>query len=84
VTEEALRKTVFETLRAIAPETDPALLAPDAPLRESLDLDSMDFLRFVATLGKQLGLEIPERDYAELGSLGRAVRYLAGRKHVEP
>ena len=40
--EPTLRKTVFDTLRRIAPEVTPADLEPAVPLRDQVDLDSMD------------------------------------------
>lgn len=39
----------------------------------------MDFLRFVMELHKQLGVDVPEVDYAKLGSLDATVDYLASR-----
>ncbi len=41
------RTAVIASLAVIAPETDFDSLAPDADLRDELDLDSMDFLNFV-------------------------------------
>ncbi len=81
---EELRTIYWNALRAVAPESDPAALSPQAPVREALDLDSMDMLRFVTALGVQLGLDIPERDYAELETTERALAYLERRKHLEP
>ena len=82
--ETRAREALWAALRAVAPETDPATIAPDRELREALDLDSIDFLRAVTALSKSLAFEVPERDYAELATTSRAVAYLARRMRREP
>ena len=74
-----LRALVFEVLGGIAPEADPAQLAGDAPLRDQLDLDSMDFLNLLVGIHERTGIEIPESDYAQLSTLDELVAYLAAR-----
>jgi len=68
---------LFEALCTVAPELNPQDIAPDAPLREQVDIDSFDFLNVIIRLKELLGVEVPERDYAEFGTLERAVSYLA-------
>jgi len=74
--EAQLRAIVFEVLGGIAPEADPATLAGDAPLRDQLDLDSMDFLNLLVGIHERTGIDIPESDYAQLASLDALVAYL--------
>lgn len=78
-TREQIRSTILDTLCAIAPEIDPAGIASRAPLREQIDLDSMDFLNVIIRLHETLGIDIPESDYAQLATLDGAVDYLARR-----
>lgn len=73
---QSLRAAVLEELSNIAPEADLDSLAGDADVREALDIDSMDFLNFIAALHKRLGYDIPERDYENLFTVDRAVAYL--------
>jgi acyl carrier protein len=73
---EEIRTAVVAALTAVAPETDPAAIDPDQPLREQLDLDSMDFLNFVIRVHQRLGVEIPEADYPRFGTLAGAIAYL--------
>ena len=61
----------------LAPEADLGRLDPEAELQEVLDLDSMDFLDFVAALHEATGVDIPERDYPEVATLAGCVAYLA-------
>lgn len=75
-----LRSTVVALLRKIAPELDPATLDAAAPLRDQVDLDSMDFLNFLVAIEQRLQVSIPEADYEQLRSLDDLVRYLGARR----
>jgi len=70
---EALIK---ELLSNIAPEADCSALAVDADLRDTLDLDSMDFLNFITALHQRTGKDIPEADYPALFTLKGAIDYM--------
>ena len=74
---ESIAKELRRILRSIAPETDPAALPPDVDIREELDIDSMDFLRYATAVSEHFGLDVPEADYPELCTLGGATRYVA-------
>lgn len=76
MTPDHIRTTVLRLLGAIAPEADLEALPPDESLRDWLDLDSMDFLNFVTAIDKELGVEIPEADYARLATLDGCIEYL--------
>jgi acyl carrier protein len=71
-----IRTVVQEELNNIAPEVDMATVDPAADVREALDIDSMDFLNFIAAIHRRLGVDIPERDYPKLITLDGAVDYL--------
>lgn len=79
MTPEQIKQSFLESLAEIAPEADPAKLAPSAPLRDQLDIDSFDFLRLMVVLHERLRVDIPERDYRQLGTLDGAVGYLAAK-----
>jgi acyl carrier protein len=66
--DDRVRAAVIETLAEIAPEADPASVAPDTNLRREFDLDSIDFQNFLAGLAKRLGRDIPARVAGELVS----------------
>jgi acyl carrier protein len=74
--EAELRAAVLAALGEIAPEAPLDRLAGDAELREELDLDSMDFLRFIQRLAETTGVEVPESEYAKLASLDGCIAYL--------
>jgi acyl carrier protein len=79
MTRDDITAVLIDELGRIAPETDATGLDPDADLREQLDIDSMDFLNLVTTLGERLQIDIPEADYPSLATFGDAVDYLAER-----
>lgn len=79
MTREEIADTVVRTLARIAPEAMGQTIAPTVSLRDQLDLDSMDALNFVIALHEQLGVDIPEIDYAKLATLDGTVAYLAER-----
>jgi len=76
---QELARIVFDTLRRIAPEVEAGTLQHDVPLREQVDLDSMDWLGFLVGLHRRLGVDIPETDYAKLVTLDDLLEYLAAR-----
>jgi acyl carrier protein len=74
-----LKQTALAILRGIAPEVEPDEIAPSVPLRNQVDLDSMDWLNFLIGLHKTLGVNIPEADYAQLVTLDNVLDYLQAR-----
>ncbi len=79
MTESEIKAAIMKDLASVAPEADLAALDPEANLRETLDLDSFDFLRFLIGLSESLHVEVPEADYAKLGSLKSLAGYLAAK-----
>ncbi len=77
--QQQIRREVLAALKGIAPEVDAEHLRGDRPLRDEVDLDSMDWLRFISALHQRLGVNIPEADYQRLRSLDALLAYLAQR-----
>ena len=77
--EHGIRAAVIAILRRIAPEFDPKDLEETEPLRDQIDLDSVDWLNVLVGLHEQLHVDIPERDYQKLRTFADLVRYLAGK-----
>lgn len=75
MTRTEVQDRVMEALASVAPELASARLDPDLPLRDQVDLDSMDFLRFVVELHKRLRIDVPEADYQKLSSVRAIVDY---------
>ncbi len=79
MTREEIRATLLKCLFDVAPEIGDEEIESDMDLRDELDLDSMDILRWVQGIHKALGVEIPEEDYGEITTLGETVDYVAAR-----
>jgi len=79
MTDEQIRQVIFKLLKRIAPESDPASLAPDENVRRALDIDSFDALNFFIHLHEELGVSIPEADYGQLNTFSEMLRYLSAR-----
>lgn len=77
VDQEQIGQTIIDILKTIAPEADFEGLDPDANIQEALDIDSFDFLNLLIGLDENLGVSIPESDYARVGTFNGLVRYLA-------
>jgi len=78
MTPDQARHFIEEAVARVAPDADLASLAPDADLRDGLELDSLDFLRFVEILTERTGRQITEDDYQHLATLASTVKFLAG------
>lgn len=75
--ETEIRKLAADVMAGIAPEADLAAVGDTDDLRETLDLDSMDFLNFVIGLGEKTGRKIPEADTPKLHTMRGLLAYLA-------
>jgi acyl carrier protein len=74
---DEIKDAVLRALTEVAPEADPATLRPDVGLRDQLDIDSMDSLNFVIGIHEQVGVDIPEAEWARLQTLDQVVDYVA-------
>lgn len=74
--QQQLLDAVFSTLKSIAPEVAENDIAADQPLRNQVDLDSMDWLNFLIGLHHKLKVDIPESDYGKLRTLNELLEYL--------
>ncbi|BDD87253.1 acyl carrier protein [Desulfofustis limnaeus] len=76
MTRAEITDLIVEIIKDIDDEADFTDLDPDQPLRDQLDLDSMDFLDIVMELRKRYKLQIPEEDYPQLATLNSCATYL--------
>ncbi len=76
MTKDAIRQAIVDIIQEILPDEDMSGIDPEKPLRDQLELDSMDFLDIVMELRKRYQIEVPEKDYMELNTLGSTIVYL--------
>ena len=74
-----IRARVVGTIKSVAPELEESELRADRPLRDQIDLDSMDWLNVLVALHEKLGVDIPEADYGKLVTLNDLVAYLGAK-----
>jgi acetyltransferase len=68
---------VLGAIHAVAPEVDVGSIRADRPLREVIDLDSMDWLNVVAGIEQRLDFDIPPRELGRLSTVDAIVDYVA-------
>ena len=71
-----IRDELINILADIVPDEDLSNLDDHKPLREQIELDSMDFLDIVMELRKRYRIQIPEDDYVHLATLSGTINYL--------
>jgi len=76
MTEAQLQAKVLQILGTIAPDVELDSVNPEIEFRDQFDFDSMDFLNFAIALHKEFKVDIPEADYARLGTLNGCISYL--------
>ena len=79
MTKEKIRSVLMEIVAEIMPDEDLTNLKGDVPIREQVELDSMDFLDIIMELRKRYGIEVPEDDYMQLATIDSSVAYLEPR-----
>lgn len=84
MTESEARDLVVKEIRRIVPDAEFEDLAPDADLRRTFELDSLDFLGFVEMLAKDAAIRIDEEDYPELATMTSCQRLLSSRTAAPP
>jgi len=76
MTPDQARTMLEATLREIVPDADLSTLAPGADLRDTFELDSLDFVELVDRLSTRAGFRIEEDDADGLRSVEAATRFL--------
>jgi acyl carrier protein len=72
-----IKTSLCRLILQIAPEADIDSLDPRADMRDELDLDSMDFLRLLTSIDKEIQVNIPDSDYGQVNSLQALTEYIA-------
>jgi acyl carrier protein len=76
VTADEAMAVLAAALGDVAPDVAVSDIDPRKLLQEETDIDSVDFINLVEAIHDRCGIEIPERDYAELATVEGIVDYL--------
>lgn len=75
VTEE-----VQNAFRAIVPEVNLNAFNFDQPIRNQVDMDSLDVFNFIIKIRKQTGVNIPDSKIQELQTLNEVIKFVNSKK----
>jgi acyl carrier protein len=70
---------IRQALTRIAPDADFATIGAHDKLRDVLELDSLDYLRFIEALTTATGVPITEEDYTHFTTLADGTEFLVAR-----
>ena len=79
MSQEQIRQLILRVLNDIAPNVDTQMIDPDISFHDQIELDSIDFLRLMMNLEKELNVTIFDFDYPKLSTLKGCERYLTAR-----
>lgn len=79
MTADQILAVIRDELARLAPEVDFDTADRNRPIQQEFDIDSMDFLNFITALHARLGVNVPEADYARVGTIAGAQTYLLQR-----
>lgn len=77
----SIQATLRQLLSNIAPDADLAALGENEDIRQTLGIDSFDFLNFMIAINESFGVEIPETDYGQLVTLTDVQQYIKNHLH---
>lgn len=76
------RQLIADAICQVAPDIEPvevAALDAEDFLKDALELDSMDLLNIATDIFERSGINIPERDYVHMETIGAFEKYLTER-----
>lgn len=73
---QSIKAGIIEIIKGILPDEDFTDFKDDAPMRDQLNIDSMDFLDIVLSLKKKYKVDVPEEDYEDLTTMNSTLDYL--------
>lgn len=79
MTTEEIKQTIIEQILMIAPDIEEEEIEPNENLQRSLEIDSFDFLKVLTALNEELGVDVPETDYARVDTLEHMADYFKAR-----
>ena len=77
MTDDEIRLAIRSAIETVAPESDLQAIDPRRPLREQIDLDSLDWINFIAALSERTCFRIPASEHSRLSTIDAIVAYLS-------
>jgi acyl carrier protein len=84
MTREKIEGGVLEALGEVVPGAREVAIDAKLPLRNQIELDSMDFLNFVLALEARFSVEVPPTSYPLFATVEHAVECVAELLDAKP
>lgn len=79
MTKDEIKSAIIKQILEIAPDIEKDEIEPNANIQRSLEIDSFDFLKILTALNEELGVEVPESEYAKVDTLEHMAEYFLER-----
>lgn len=76
---EEIKSAIIKNILDIAPDIEESEIEANENIQSSLEIDSFDFLKILTAMNEQVGVEVPESDYAKVASLESMAEYFLAR-----
>jgi len=76
MSEDEIKQILITLLKNIAPDTEPEKLKPEDNIRQTLMIDSFDYLQFIVGMDEKFGIQTPEEDYHKIATLKQLISYV--------
>jgi len=76
---DEIKSVIIKTILEIAPDIEEDEIEPNENLQQSLEIDSFDFLNILTQMNENIGVEVPEADYSQVGTLEDMAEYFVQR-----
>jgi acyl carrier protein len=63
-------------------EVEPSAITPEAELKSTLDLDSLDYIDLVVAIEQNFGFKVKPEDFQQMHTIGDFYNYVANRLGV--
>lgn len=63
-------------------EVSPDVLTPEANLKDSLDLDSLDYVDLVVVIESNFGIKLGSKDFSDIATCNDLYNLISGKLHA--
>jgi acyl carrier protein len=63
-------------------EVDPSVISPEAPLKETLELDSLDYVDLVVILEGNFGIKVKQEDFTGIRTFQDLYNYVINKSQT--
>jgi acyl carrier protein len=76
---DELEAIIIKEILDIAPDIEEDEIELSENIQRSLEIDSFDFLKILTAMHDKTGIEVPEEDYAKVGSVNDMAEYFLAK-----